>query len=298
MSTLFEYFKGINIDSISSMNIDSNSTSKNKKRKLNKYKMVDVKSPSRKIKKDDQYILDLGQTQEKIVCNLFLVLFFSKLIYVQCKECGMYYSVGSKIDEYNHTKYHKQLSSTVRFTGWKNMNIVYKKSFDEYIVSVDKNDSSRKKVKEIREMVDKNLGFSSDRKSRDEKVYLYILNKKVVGCIVVERIDHAFRLSKSTNDDKSISISKMKEPALVGVSRIWVFGPHRRNGIATTLLDVMRSDIIYGSVVPKNKVALSQPTLEGKKFGIKYFENEMFLVYEYEDSDEINCIKDLKSKKV
>lgn len=203
----------------------------------------------------------------------------------------MFYSVGSKVDEYNHMKYHKELSSTIRFVGWKDMNIVYKKSLDEYIVSVDKNNYSRKKVKEIREFVDKKLGFSSERKSKDEKMYLYIANKKLVGCIIVEMIDHAYRLSKTSKDDMSITINKVKVPALVGVSRIWVFTPHRRKGIATTLLDVMRSDIIYGSIVPKNKIALSQPTLDGKRFGMKYFDNEMFLVYEYE-----NCVENEKEQ--
>ena len=204
----------------------------------------------------------------------------------------MLYSIGSKIDEYNHSQYHNKLDSTIRFVGWKNMKVVYQKSMDDFIVSIDRNsnDFKRKKIKEIREFVDKNLGFSSERKANDERTYLYISNKKVIGCIVVERIEHAFKVVVPKQQDKEISfedmsvvVSKEKEPALIGVSRIWVYLPFRRNGIASTLLDVMRSDFVYGSIVAKNKMALSQPTSEGKRFGEKYFETVNFLVYEYED---------------
>lgn len=34
--------------------------------------------------------------------------------------------------------------------------------------------------------------------------------------------------------------STVPEPALCGISRIWVFGPSRRQGIATRMLDTVR----------------------------------------------------------
>lgn len=69
MGTIYEYFKGINIESLSTRDIDLKSSSKKRKMSRN---INSLKKPSRKIMKNDQYTLDFGQTQEKIVCKSFI----------------------------------------------------------------------------------------------------------------------------------------------------------------------------------------------------------------------------------
>jgi len=49
------------------------------------------------------------------------------------------------------------------------------------------------------------------------------------------------------------------ESALIGVSRIWVHTSFRKQGIATAMLDVARSHFVFGQVVKKEQVALTQP---------------------------------------
>ena len=140
-------------------------------------------------------------------------------------------------------------------------------------------------------------------------MYLFIKNKRVSGCVVVERIESAFKLisgekkeEKKSVEEEEDSVSLSKENALpgneersaneetiicskekyaakCGISRIWVSSSERRKGIATKLMDCVRANLIYGYSIGKEECAFTQPTFFGKKFAEKYFENPNFLVY-------------------
>lgn len=64
-----------------------------------------------------------------------------------------------------------------------------------------------------------------------------------------------------------------------GISRIWVAPEFRRQGIATKIMNVITTDFIYGEIVPKNLIAFSQPSGDGKKFATHYFGTNKFSVY-------------------
>ena len=95
--------------------------------------------------------------------------------------------------------------------------------------------------------------------------YLYIVQRRVVGLATAEHISHAFTLL-----DNNSERSQEKQKAMLGVHQIWVHSRFRRQGIATRLVDAMREKMVYGCVIPRNKIAFSSPTLAGASFARRY----------------------------
>lgn len=106
--------------------------------------------------------------------------------------------------------------------------------------------------------------------------------------------------------------STTPEPAICGISRIWVVNMMRRQGIASRMLECLRSvhlqtcqafmshplktnghnsnlflfslhrnNFIYGSYLSKDEIAFSDPTPDGKLFATHYFGTSQFLVYNF-----------------
>tara|TARA_R110002003_G_scaffold1389_1_gene22932 strand:- start:6740 stop:7480 length:741 start_codon:yes stop_codon:yes gene_type:complete len=118
------------------------------------------------------------------------------------------------------------------------------------------------------------------------KTYLYIRGQKCIGVCLAERIWEACTvLVQDCQEEKthqlqpgskssSISISEATTPALLGISRIWTSNQHRKQGIATQLLDCARCDFLYGLTVEKDQVAFSQPTESGGNLARRWFGRE------------------------
>ncbi|BDA40851.1 probable N-acetyltransferase ESCO1 [Coccomyxa sp. Obi] len=72
--------------------------------------------------------------------------------------------------------------------------------------------------------------------------------------------------------------SAAKEAAC-GVRVIWVSVEARLQGIATKLLDTARSTFVSGCIIPRQELAFSQPTEQGRRFATSYTGCSSFLVY-------------------
>ncbi|PVI03308.1 hypothetical protein DM02DRAFT_521221, partial [Periconia macrospinosa] len=115
------------------------------------------------------------------------------------------------------------------------------------------------------------------------KMYVYIQGQKCVGACLGERIQEAFAVldqddasapsSQLSADSPSscVSIANTADPAILGISRIWVSNLHRKHGIARRLLDSARCSFLYGMTVDKTKVAFSQPTESGGQLARRWF---------------------------
>jgi len=68
---------------------------------------------------------------------------------------------------------------------------------------------------------------------------LYIKDKQVIGCLVVELIYEAYRNLETETEDMVI-VSEESYPVKVGINRIWTKWDCRKNGIASKLLDCFR----------------------------------------------------------
>ncbi|EPY75651.1 hypothetical protein CB1_001599008 [Camelus ferus] len=80
---------------------------------------------------------------------------------------------------------------------------------------------------------------------------------------------------------KAWCCSTLPEPAICGISRIWVFSMMRRKKIASRMIECLRSNFIYGSYLSKEEIAFSDPTPDGKLFATQYCGTGQFLVYNF-----------------
>lgn len=249
---------------------------------------VDLQKEIRKLKEADknsntQPIIDAGQKRfGAIMCNV----------------CGMLYTASNPEDETQHLLFHNQFISAVKYVGWKKERIVAEYP-DGKIIMVLPDDPkyALKKVEEIREMVDNDLGFQQVPlwlHSRTKTLMFISSDKKIAGCLIAEHIQWGYRVIEDNipgdNCDKDRIISERvkawccsttPEPAVCGVSRIWVFSMMRRKKIASRMLECLRNHFIYGSHLSKDEIAFSDPTPDGKLFASHYCGTGQFLVYNF-----------------
>ncbi|XP_073529932.1 N-acetyltransferase ESCO2 [Phyllobates terribilis] len=227
---------------------------------------------------DDQLIIDAGQKH------------FGP---VSCGSCGMIFSASSAEDEAQHTQYHQRLLERLRYVGWKKERIVAE-CWDGKILMICPDDPkyALRKAEEVRELVDAELGFqqTSLNSPARARTYLYVTgDKKIAGCLIAEPIRQAFRVlaEPPSPEDKSLErhrawrCSSDPQPAICGISRVWVFAPMRRRNIASRLVDAVRSSFIYGSHLSTDEIAFSDPTPDGKLFASTYCAVPDFLVYNF-----------------
>ncbi|KAH8551456.1 ESCO1/2 acetyl-transferase-domain-containing protein [Umbelopsis sp. PMI_123] len=173
----------------------------------------------------------------------------------------------------------------LKYTGYKGERVVQHCDLASRIVMVGSGSSKSelRKLCQVLDLVSKEL--SSPEITADHLMYcksfLYIGSKKqVLGCVVAEPIDFAYKVTPSSNQDSTaVFCSREKVPALCGISRIWVHPAHRGRGIATQLLDSTCKQFIYGHSLERSSIAFSQPTGDGKNLAIHYTHTSEFLVY-------------------
>jgi len=90
----------------------------------------------------------------------------------------------------------------------------------------------------------------------------------------------------STELDQSNQASDACDPpnvtaqsSLMGVKLVWVHPTKRRQTVASRLLDTARQCFVYGSIVPVDNTAFSQPTEAGFAFASRYCQRDHILAY-------------------
>ena len=81
------------------------------------------------------------------------------------------------------------------------------------------------------------------------------------------------------NDHEIIKESTTTNSNILGIRLLWVNPKSRRKGVAQSLVDTARRQYFYETIVPKSKIAFSQPTDDGKKFAFSYCNVENIFVY-------------------
>ncbi|XP_053213878.1 N-acetyltransferase ESCO2-like [Panonychus citri] len=216
----------------------------------------------------DQYFIDAGQRD------------FDS---VRCKTCYMLFSPGEYEDESEHSKYHDTFINSLKYTPWKQEQVI--KSFPDkskiLLVKPDHPKHMLKKVDELFKIADMELGINVslfDCVKPDMVFLLYIKNNRIVGFVVGQAIKEANVYNPSTG---MINIAD-SVPCEIGISRIWIHPNYRRNGVGTHLIDSCRYIFKPDYPVSKDKIAFTDPTEEGQAFVFKYTGRKDILVFTVE----------------
>eukprot|EP01134_Creolimax_fragrantissima_P007006 CFRG7006T1 len=245
--------------------------------------------PNKSVHKKVQMVIDLGQ--KSLGC-------------ISCVECGMTYNGGDEDDINLHQRFHTQFFKDIHFPGWKNervsaSNIDLGNDLCGRIVCIQQSDhpSHVRKGEQVRAIVDQKLGFveSNQISSQMVKTYIFVVKKSIVGCLIAESLTTAYpvvpvpslqytnklqeEVSRTCHDYSLVCRSHAAVPARLGISRIWVVEKYRRRGIAKSLITAARNTFMYGSSVPIELIAFSQPTREGKLLAEHYTKTKSFLTY-------------------
>lgn len=220
-----------------------------------------MKTRSRKpllLKSNEQYCLDFGQKNYQPI---------------KCTICGMLYTKGEETDEKQHAKYHAEFDNGVKWN-------VKVERVKKYL-----NDKSR--IVEILatdprptlDCVNRLIKMSYNDMSAGEDVcklienpittrfYIYVNStNNAIGYICVEKITEAYVLI----DYESSRLESEPSEAFCGILYLWVHPSHRRQGIATWLLDVARANIQQSRIVSRSRVAVCDPTSQAIPFLNKY----------------------------
>ncbi|KAG4102019.1 ESCO1/2 acetyl-transferase-domain-containing protein [Neocallimastix lanati (nom. inval.)] len=207
-------------------------------------------------KKNDSSIIDKKKMQTKKNYEQLYIDFGQKGISpIICTECGMPYNPSIQEDDLQHQQYHNIIIDGIEYNGYKTDNVVQKFSKNVYISEVEMSEttsSHKNKLLQILNLIETELGAVKLNESliQHYKFFLYIKNKKLIGCAIVRDVKEGYRIEIDDNIEQittleSIDKSKVSRVStLCGISRIWVSRKERKKGIASQLLESIRYLII------------------------------------------------------
>ncbi|KAF3442741.1 hypothetical protein FNV43_RR16658 [Rhamnella rubrinervis] len=129
-----------------------------------------------------------------------------------CSTCGIKYAPGDEEDEKAHKTFHKNYTHGIQFKGWCNERVIHMPTNEAgRIVAAFDNDPPvwRNKVGEVVKMMEIELG-SGWIFHKLCKVFLFVSSQRVVGCLIAEPIQKAFRVF-STSVGGSSDVTKTKK---------------------------------------------------------------------------------------
>uniref|UniRef100_A0A8D2ALA4 Establishment of sister chromatid cohesion N-acetyltransferase 2 n=1 Tax=Sciurus vulgaris TaxID=55149 RepID=A0A8D2ALA4_SCIVU len=142
-----------------------------------------------------------------------------------------------------------------------------------------------RKVEDVQELVDHELGFQQvvPKCPNKTKTFLFISDeKKVAGCLIAEPIKQVWCIGPESSSSKECprawQCSNVPEPAVCGISRIWVFRLQRRKQNINWILTLNLGVLAFPEL---GNTAFSDPTPDGKLFATKYCNTPNFLVYNF-----------------
>uniref|UniRef100_A0A2K6SYK5 Establishment of sister chromatid cohesion N-acetyltransferase 2 n=1 Tax=Saimiri boliviensis boliviensis TaxID=39432 RepID=A0A2K6SYK5_SAIBB len=195
-----------------------------------------------------------------------------------CKSCGMIYTASNPEDEMQHVQHHHRFLEGIKYVGWKKERVVAE-FWDGKIVLVLPRDPSFaiKKVEDVQELVDNELGFQQvvPKCPNKIKTFLFISDeKRVVGCLIAEPIKQVRSLSAFKiaiiNDILPTEIY-LTMWIIEVIFNIWNFALYKQN----------RNCFMFGCFLSTDEIAFSDPTPDGKLFATKYCNTPNFLVYNF-----------------
>lgn len=112
-----------------------------------------------------------------------------------CGVCGLLYVNGEAEDEKDHAIFCRSVSAGLAFQGWKDQRLVWGAEGKDRVIEVRPADGGPQLLKmgEVKRIMDQEMGFVPLAEGESvlrptEKAFLYVHDKRVVGCLVAEKI--------------------------------------------------------------------------------------------------------------
>uniref|UniRef100_A0A0K0D963 N-acetyltransferase ESCO1 n=1 Tax=Angiostrongylus cantonensis TaxID=6313 RepID=A0A0K0D963_ANGCA len=108
------------------------------------------------------------------------------------------------------------------------------------------------------------------------QISLYCLNLWLrKECHYLSKHGYIFRIRPDSKSSLRRRVEKVIElisdgDPIIGVNRLWTHPTARMKGIAREILDVARKWCFTGILVPKHRIAFSEPSDDGKRFAERY----------------------------
>lgn len=109
--------------------------------------------------------------------------------------CGLLYVNGEAEDEKDHASFCRSISAGLVFQGWKGQRLVWGAEGKDRVIEVRPGDGGPQLLKmgEVKRVMDQEMGFvplveGQSALRPTEKAFLYVHDKRVVGCLVAEKI--------------------------------------------------------------------------------------------------------------
>lgn len=118
----------------------------------------------------------------------------------------------------------------------------------------------------------KNPHNVTDRKVPRYKGYMYLIDRRPVSILLVERIKSAIFFPFKDTLEVEEGKEQPQDICKMSVDRIWTRSSHRRKGHATRLVNTARSNFIPGLKLGKRDVAFTSTTQDGGRFAKSYCE--------------------------
>ncbi|KHN85291.1 N-acetyltransferase ESCO2 [Toxocara canis] len=256
-----------------------------------------IRSRKRKLSIDDitQMTLDAGQR---------------RIGTQRCNKCEMVYDIDCMRDKKAHNEYHNRFTATSWFRvtfaqidNWKN-ELCFAVVEGGYIFNIKASAKcalKKRLEKVVLECVNKELGYTPDLadvwdKTGLREAWVFISDTEmeypfIGGILLVDALKKARRLLNQVSDRSRVSQDAENESCdqravevhgnLMGVNRVWVHPCVRRKGIAFRLVERARAHFLGYGILPRERVAFSEPTIDGLAFASKY--SKEVLVYGFDD---------------
>jgi hypothetical protein len=84
-------------------------------------------------------------------------------------------------------------------------------------------------------------------------------------------VDNSMSQSSWSHSSLEHSDTVLRGASICGVELVWVAETARRRGVGAIMVDLARAHLVYGGhVLPKEAVAFSDPTRDGRQFAAAY----------------------------
>ena len=253
-------------------------------------------------------VASVGSVESCSAPQLFLDFGQPLKCFTTCAQCGFVYQAGQATDEQLHKQRHELQIKGIAFNGWQdeppNLLAILPPTTAKHsaqpadrLLRVDSSHLSRHpshaaKVGEIVERLHQQLG--STRSAGDSydtspaltllltaglSLYFYVRHKRVIAAMSVRSEVEAAPIIQSTSSSNSYQLSlSNRRTVAIGIEHIWVIERHRRDGVASRMLDACRMTHVYVAQ-HREDIAFSQPTTAGRQLAQHYTGRQDFLAY-------------------